>query len=176
MVSSDVLIPTDTFLPTFSQNSEVVTNQSEKTNTIDLDKEVSVVSVGISNDVKSMVLLTDTSTDTPTDTSAEIERAIATPTSIPFEQDELTLANAAPMKENTTPVRSPFLNIPVFRVGDHCRYCGPPGAMAATCIGKILDVLELRSRDGLTECRIKFEAWVVDYWVAAHHLRRVSND
>lgn len=159
MVSGDVLTPTDTFSLTFSQNREAVATQSEKVDVMDLDKEVSVVSVSGSNDAKSTV----SSTDTPTDTSTKIGEAIATPKR---EKGEPILA-----EENTIPPPI-HLNTPRFRVGDHCRYCGQEGAMAVTCRGKILEVLEVRAHNEVMECRVKAPIWAVEYWIPAQHLRR----
>lgn len=61
-VSSDLLIPTDTFSLKASKDSEAVASQFEKTDVNDLNKQVSEVSVGIRNSAKSTVSTTDTST------------------------------------------------------------------------------------------------------------------
>ena len=78
ILSASQLIPTDTFLPTFSESNEVVAAQQPtppQSSSIP-GKQVSGVSVGVSNDDAATVSATDTSTDTCTDTSCN-ETAIA---------------------------------------------------------------------------------------------------
>lgn len=62
--------------------------------------------------------------------------------------------------------------LPKIRVGDRCRYNGPPGAMAVTCRGKSLIVLETRLNSGVIEVRVKADEWTVDYWIPYQQLRR----
>ncbi len=72
----------------------------------------------------------------------------------------------------TPPPVTPVTPVPILQVGERCRYVGPEGAMAVTCRGKSMDVLEVRWRDGVMEARVKAEAWAVDYWVSCQSLRR----
>ena len=59
-----------------------------------------------------------------------------------------------------------------LKVGDQCRYVGTTGAMAVSCRGKILEVLQIRSQPAL-EARVRAAAWATDYWVSFDCLRRV---
>ncbi len=85
-----------------------------------------------------------------------------------------------------TPTRQPL----VFQVGDsasgakplalallqadRCHYLGSKGAMAVTCRGKELEVLNTRVNDqGEQECEIKASGWYVSYWVLSRSLKKV---
>lgn len=59
---------------------------------------------------------------------------------------------------------------PRLQVGDRVKWNGDSGAMAVICKGKVLEILELRSR-GL-EARIKAPNWACDYWVSINELKR----
>lgn len=59
-----------------------------------------------------------------------------------------------------------------LKIGDQCRYVGATGAMAVSCRGKILEVLEVRSEPA-EQARVRAAAWSVDYWVSFDCLRRV---
>jgi hypothetical protein len=69
-----------------------------------------------------------------------------------------------------TPTRQPQ----VFRVGDRTHYSGAKGAMAVTCRGKELEVLNTRVNDqGEQECEIKASSWCASYWVLSRCLKKV---
>jgi hypothetical protein len=59
-----------------------------------------------------------------------------------------------------------------IRVGDRCRYNGSPGAMAVSCRGKSLIVLETRLNSDVMEVRVKADEWTVDHWISYQQLRR----
>lgn len=62
----------------------------------------------------------------------------------------------------------------VFRVGDRCHYWGSKGAMAVTCRGKELEVLNIRINDQKEqECEIKALGWCTSYWVLSRSLKKV---
>ena len=62
----------------------------------------------------------------------------------------------------------------VFRVGDRTHYSGAKGAMAVTCCGKELEVLNTRVNDqGEQECEIKASGWCASYWVLSRSLKKV---
>ena len=70
----------------------------------------------------------------------------------------------------TTPTRQSQ----VFRVGDRCHYSGVKGAMAVTCRGKELEVLNTRVNDqGEQECEIKASGWCASYWMLSRSLNKV---
>ncbi|MES1026587.1 hypothetical protein ABN584_27215 [Gloeocapsa sp. BRSZ] len=69
-----------------------------------------------------------------------------------------------------TPTRQPQ----VFRVGDRCHYSGSEGAMAVTCRGKELEVLNTRINDkGVQEAEVKASGWCTSYWVLSRSLKKV---
>ncbi len=71
----------------------------------------------------------------------------------------------------TTPTRQPQ----VFRVGDRTHYSGAKGAMAVTCRGKELSVLNTRvNEQGEQECEIKASGWCASYWVLSRSLKKVK--
>ncbi len=62
---------------------------------------------------------------------------------------------------------------PVFQVGDRCHYSGAKGAMAVTCRGKELEVLNTRINDqGEQECEVKASGWCTSYWVLSRSLKK----
>jgi hypothetical protein len=63
-------------------------------------------------------------------------------------------------------------SLSIIQAGDRCYYIGPDGAIAVTCRGKSLDVLEVRRRNGVMEARVKAAVWAVDYWISCQHLKR----
>ena len=72
---------------------------------------------------------------------------------------------------------TPRYKPPVFRVGDRCRYCGPEGAMAVTCRGKELKVLNIRINDqGEQDAEVKAQPWCTSYWVTSRHLKLKLGD
>ncbi|MBW4640806.1 MAG: DUF3854 domain-containing protein [Gloeocapsa sp. UFS-A4-WI-NPMV-4B04] len=69
-----------------------------------------------------------------------------------------------------TPTRQPQ----VFRVGDRTHYSGAKGAMAVTCRGKELEVLNTRVNDqGEQECEVKASSWCASYWLLSRCLKKV---
>jgi hypothetical protein len=69
-----------------------------------------------------------------------------------------------------TPTRQPQ----VFRVGEITHYSGSKGAMAVTCRGKELEVLNIRINDqGEQEAEVKASAWCTSYWVLSRSLKKV---
>lgn len=69
-----------------------------------------------------------------------------------------------------TPTRQPQ----VFRVGEITHYSGAKGAMAVTCRGKELEVLNTRVNDqGEQECEIKASGWCASYWVVSRSLKKL---
>lgn len=63
----------------------------------------------------------------------------------------------------------------VFRVGEITHYSGAKGAMAVTCRGKELEMLNTRVNDqGEQECEIKASAWCASYWVLSRSLKKVK--
>jgi hypothetical protein len=62
----------------------------------------------------------------------------------------------------------------VFRVGDCCHYSGPEGAMAVTCRGKELQVLDTRvNEQDEQEVEVKALGWCATYWIPSRHLKKV---
>lgn len=62
----------------------------------------------------------------------------------------------------------------VFRVGDCCHYWGSKGAMAVTCRGKELEVLNIRINEQKEqECLVKASGWCTSYWVLSRSLKKV---
>lgn len=69
-----------------------------------------------------------------------------------------------------TPTRQPQ----VFRVGEITHYSGAKGAVAVTCHGKELEVLNTRVNDqGEQECKVKASGWCASYWVVSRSLKKV---
>ncbi len=64
--------------------------------------------------------------------------------------------------------------LPIIRVGDRCHYSGSKGAMAVTCRGKELEVLNTRVNDQKEqECQVKASGWCTSYWVLSRSLKKV---
>lgn len=62
----------------------------------------------------------------------------------------------------------------VFRVGDRCHYSGAEGAIAVTCRGKELEVLDTRvNEQGEQEAEVKAPRWCTNHWILSRHLKRV---
>lgn len=81
-------------------------------------------------------------------------------------------AVSAPKKAPQPP--APFKPLPLIRVGDRTRYCGSEGAMAVTCRGKELEVLNNRINDQKEqECEVKASGWCASYWVLSRSLKKV---
>ena len=99
---------------------------------------------------------------TPNPTLAgTIEANAPTKASQPVQQPEL-----AP----TTPTKQPQ----IFQVGDRCHYSGAKGAMAVTCRGKELEVLNTRvNEQGEQECEVKASSWCASYWLLSRSLKKV---
>ena len=84
----------------------------------------------------------------------------------------LPVTAKSPTQPQQSPAPTPRHKPPVFRVGDHCRYCGPEGAMAVTCRGKELKVLNTRINDqGEQDAKVKAPPWCTSYWVLTQHLK-----
>lgn len=62
--------------------------------------------------------------------------------------------------------------LPKLKLSDQCKYVGPEGAMAVSCRGRSLEILEIRHEEGKEpKARIKAKGWACDYWVPCRYLR-----
>lgn len=84
----------------------------------------------------------------------------------------VTVTSPQPVQRELAPA-TPTRQPQVFRVGDRTHYSGSKGAMAVTCRGKELSVLDTRINDrGEQECEVKASGWCTSYWVLSRSLKK----
>jgi putative DNA primase/helicase len=142
------------------------------------ENELSAAVVKVDEDTKSFGAPPIKEPEPPIESTAQVvsegcQQVVSEVVSQPDAANAPTKAPQPPQRElaPATPTRQPQ----VFRVSDRTHYSGAKGAMAVTCRGKELEVLNTRINDeGEQECEIKASGWCASYWVLSRSLKKVK--
>ncbi len=137
---------------------------------VGIENQLLPVMVNVDDSVKTFDALPINKPEPPTESTSQVvsqgcQQVVSEVVSKP-----LDASDPIPLPQPPAPSRL----LPIIRVGSSCRYCGSEGAMAVTCRGKELEVLNTRINDQKEqECEVKASGWCTSYWVLSRSLKKV---